>query len=175
MDHALVLAEASARGGYSGGAYIGAGDACRNHGRYAQAISYYRKVIALPMTYTQNKGKKQKNGILDRNQQRAQTAIDNIQTFETLDLSRIPDGTTTGTSLAYVGDLTVAVTVERGRMTSIRVTENRDKQYYSALTDTPLQLIKKQALRGVDATTGATITSQAIIDATARALARAKN
>jgi len=60
-------------------------------------------------------------------------------------------------------------------MTSIRVTENRDKQYYSALTDTPLQLIKKQALRGVDGTTGATITSQAIIDATARALARVKN
>ena len=175
LDHALVLAEASARGGYSGGAYIGAGDACRNHGRYAQAISYYRKVIALPMTYTQNKGKKQKNGILDRNQQRAQTAIDNIQIFETLDLSRIPDGTTTGTSLAYVGDLTVAVTVEGGRMTSIQVTENRDKQFYSALTDTPLQLIKKQALRGVDATTGATITSQAIIDATARALAREKN
>ena len=45
----------------------------------------------------------------------------------------------------------------------------------SALTDTPLQTLRRQALGGVDATTGATITSQAIIDATARALAREKN
>jgi len=171
LDKALELAEASASAGYPGGAYVSAGDACRRHGRFPQAIAFYRKVLALPSTYTQIDGKRQKNPILERNKQRAQTAIDNIKLFETLDLSRIPDGTYTGTSLAYVGDLSVAVTVKQGRMASVRVTENKDKQYYSALTDTPAQIIDKQGLKGVDATTGATITAQAIIDATAKALA----
>lgn len=171
LDRALALAEASAQAGYPGGAYASAGDACRRHKRYTEAIAYYRKAIALPMTYTQNNGKRQKNAILVRNQERAQTAVDNIKLFETLDVSRIPDGTYTGTSLAYAGDLTVAVTVKSGRMTAVRVTENKDKQYYAALTDTPKQIIAKQALQGIDATTGATITAQAIVDATAGALA----
>ncbi|TKJ34260.1 MAG: hypothetical protein CEE38_18310 [Planctomycetes bacterium B3_Pla] len=170
LDDALRLAETSARAGNPSGAYIGAGDACRKHSRYSQAIAYYRKVLAMPMTYTRINGKNQKNPILERNKQRAQTAIDNIKTFETLDLNRIPDGIYTGASLAYVADLAVAVTVQNGRITSVRITEHKDKQYFSALTDTPNQIIEKQGLRGVDATTSATITSEAIINATAKAL-----
>ncbi len=175
LDKALGLADASARNGNPGGAYIGAGDACRKHGGFSQAIAYYRKVLAQPTTYTRISGKDQKNPILERNKQRAQTAIDNIRTFETLDLSRIPDGTYTGTTPAYVGDLTVSVTVQSGRIKSVRVTKHKDKQYYTALTDTPNQIISKQRLKGIDATTGATITSQAIIDATAKALAIGAN
>ena len=175
LNKALELAEASAQAGNPGGAYIAAGDACRKHGRYSQAIDYYRQVIALRTTYTRIDGKDQKNPILQRNKQRAQTGIDNIRTFETLDLSRIPDGTYTGTSLAYVGDLTVAVTVANGHITSVRITKHKDKQHFSALTDTPDQIIKKQDLKGIDATTGATITSQAIIDASAKALASGRN
>ena len=171
LDDALRLAEASARAGYPSGAYTGAGDACRKHSRYPQAIAYYRKVLALPATYTKINGKSQENPIQKRNKQRAQTAIDNIKTFETLDLSRIPDGIYTGASLAYIADLTVAVTVQDGRITSVRITEHKDKQYFSALTDTPKQIIAKQGLKGVDATTSATITSEAIISAAAKALA----
>ena len=132
-------------------------------------------MLALPTTYARISGENQKNPILERNKQRAQTAIDTIKTFETLDLSRIPDGPYTGTSLAYVGDLTVTVTVKSGRITSVRVTKHKDKQYYTALTDTPNRIIEKQGLKGIDATTGATITSQAIIDATAKALASWEN
>jgi uncharacterized protein with FMN-binding domain len=171
LDEALRLAEASARAGYSSGAYIGAGDACRKHDRYSQAIAYYKKVLALPATYTKINGKSQKNPILERNKQRAQTAIDNIKTFETLDLSRIPDGVYTGASPAYIEDLAVAVTVKNGRIMSVRVTKHKDKQYFSALTDTPNQIVARQGLKGVDATTSATITSEAIISATAKALA----
>ena len=173
LDKSLELAEASARAGNPGGAYTGAGDACRKHERYSQAIGYYRKVLALPATHTRIAGKLQNNPILQRNKSRAQTAIDNIKVFETLDLNRIPAGTYTGTSLSYVGDLTVAVTVQNGRIESVRITRHKDKQYFSALTDTPNQIVKKQGPKGVDATTGATITSEAIIAATARALAKA--
>lgn len=175
LDLALELAEATSQGGNSGGAYIGAGDSCRKHGRYPEAISYYRKVLSLPTTVRRVNGKEQVNFILKRNKQHAQTAIDNIQIFETLDLSRIPDGTYTGTSLAYISDLAVAVTIANGRIMSVRITEHHDKQYFTALTDTPIQIIKTQGLKGVDATSGATVTSQAIIDATARALASAEN
>jgi uncharacterized protein with FMN-binding domain len=171
LEKALRLAETSAQAGNPSGAYVAAGDACRQHGRFATAIAYYRKVLPLPTTGRDGK----KNGILDRNRQSAQTAIGNIKTFETLDLSRIPDGTYSGTSLAYIADLTVAVTVKSGRMMSVRVTKHKDKQYYSALTDTPQQIIEKQGLKGVDATSGATITSQAIIDATAKALAKGED
>ena len=37
-------------------------------------------------------------------------------------------------------------------------------------TETPAQIVEKQVVRGVDAVTGATITSEAIINATAKAL-----
>ena len=171
LDQALALAEASAQAGYPSGAYGSAGDACRKHGRFDQAIAYYRKVIALPTVNTRISGQDQPDPILERNQQRAQSAIDSIRIFETLDLQRIPNGTYTGTSLAYIGDLTVALSIDGGRITSVRVTKHQDKQCYSALTDTTQQIMAKQGLKEVDATTGATITSQAIIDAAALALA----
>jgi len=165
LDSALRLAESSAKAGYRSGAYIGAGDACRKHGQFSQAVAYYRKVIAIP--------DRPKGAILKRNKQRAQASIDNIEMFETLDLNRIPDGTYSGTSLSYIGDLTVDVSVEANRITDVRVVKHKDKQYFSALTDTPSQIIKKQTLRGIDTTATATITSEAIIMATAKALAKA--
>jgi uncharacterized protein with FMN-binding domain len=63
--------------------------------------------------------------------------------------------------------------VRGGRLESVRVTDHKEKQFYSALTDTPRQLVDKQSIQGVDAVSGATITSEAIINATAKALANA--
>jgi uncharacterized protein with FMN-binding domain len=74
-------------------------------------------------------------------------------------------------SIAYAGSLHVEVTVKAGRIESIRVTRHEEKQFYSALTDTPAQIIRQQSVKGVDAVTGATMTSEAIINATAKALA----
>ncbi|HPY50061.1 MAG TPA: FMN-binding protein [Sedimentisphaerales bacterium] len=63
------------------------------------------------------------------------------------------------------------MTVKDGRIQSVRVTSHEEKQFYSALTDTPNQIIAKQGVKGVDAVTGATMTSEAILNATAKALA----
>lgn len=71
----------------------------------------------------------------------------------------------------YEGSVEVSVTVKAGRLESIEVTKHREKQFYSALTDTPARIIAKQSVQGVDATTNATITSEAIINAAAKALA----
>ncbi len=64
----------------------------------------------------------------------------------------------------------VEATVESGRVTKVEITQHREKQYYSALQDVPEQIIRKQDLKNVDATSRATITAVAIINATAKAL-----
>ena len=65
----------------------------------------------------------------------------------------------------------VEVVVRSKRIDSVRVTQHREKQFYSALTDTPYKIIEKQGVKGVDTTSSATITSEAIINAAAKALA----
>jgi uncharacterized protein with FMN-binding domain len=65
----------------------------------------------------------------------------------------------------------VAVTVKDHRIEAVRITQHKEKQFYAALTDTPAKIIAKQGVKGVDATSNATITSEAIINASAKALA----
>ncbi|MHC4400779.1 MAG: SHD1 domain-containing protein [Planctomycetota bacterium] len=162
---AIVDAAARARNGIPDLAYLYAGDACRIDGQYGKAIQYYQKVLDVRPTG------KQKNRV-ERNHQRARANIEGIRIFDTLDLSQVADGTYRAESPAYAGQLHVEVTVRGGRIESVRVTQHQEKQFYSALTDTPRQIIEKQGVKGVDAVTSATITSEAIINATAKALAQ---
>jgi uncharacterized protein with FMN-binding domain len=160
---ALQLAESAART-YPDMAYIHAGDACRVAGMSREAIAYYEKVLTVPAT-----GKTKER--VERYHQRARANIDGIRIFDMLDVRRVPDGTYQGVSPSYAGDLRVRVVIQGGRIVSVEVTDHKDKQFYSALTDTPRQIVEKQGIKGVDAVTGATITSEAIINAVARALA----
>jgi uncharacterized protein with FMN-binding domain len=163
---ALQIAEAGARSGSADIAYLYAGDACRVAGQLSKALQYYQKVLAQEAT-----GKAA--GHVNRSQNRARANIEAIKLFELSDLSRVPDGTYQASSLGYEAQVGVEVVVRDGRLQSVRVTQHREKQYYSALTDTPRKLVAKQGVKGVDATSGATITSEAIINATAKALATA--
>ncbi len=165
LQEGLRLSGVSAADGEPSGPLMGAGDACRWHDRFEQAKGYYQKVMSL------SAGKKK--GIRERNSGRAKAALQHMALFETLDLKRIPDGTYAGSSLAYTGQLAVAVTVREGKITSIRVTRHRERQYFTALKDTPRKILLKQGLKGIDATSGATLTSEAVIHATAKALAGA--
>lgn len=164
-DKSLQLAERLARAGWPDLAYLLAGDACRIAGRYRDAVEYYQKVLAVPAV-----GRGGKRILLS--QQRARANIEGIRVFDALDLSRVPDGTYRGSSPGYAGDVHVEVAVKGGRIESVQVTSYKEKQFYSALTDTPRQIVQKQGLKGVDAVTGATVTSEAIINAVAGALAR---
>ena len=164
-DKSLQLAERLARAGWPDLAYLLAGDACRIAGRYRDAVEYYQKVLAVPA-----RGRGGKRILLSH--QRARANIEGIRAFDALDLSRVPDGTYRGSSPGYAGDVHVEVAVKGGRIESVEVTAYKEKQFYSALTDTPRQIVQKQGLKGVDAVTGATVTSEAIINAVARALAR---
>lgn len=147
-----------------GYAELTAGDACRNVGRYTDAIKHYQAVINL----AQNA--KDPPGRLTQNQKRAVANIEAIRLFEQFDPQKVPDGKYTADSLGYEGPVEVTVSVQKGKITSVNVTRHREKQFYSAMTDTPAKIIQKQHVKGVDTTSNATITSEAIVNATAKAL-----
>jgi uncharacterized protein with FMN-binding domain len=166
IDRALQLAEQKARNGMPHIAYLAAGNACRQAGKYSDAQAYYGKTIAAKLPA-------KKNNDFSRAVEQARENIETMQLFEMLDLAQIPDGSFHGDSTAFNGPMRVEVRVTSSRIESVRVIQHREKQFYSALEQTPLQIVEKQTVQGIDAVTGATITSEAIITATARALASA--
>jgi uncharacterized protein with FMN-binding domain len=165
IDRALRLADANSRGSYADIAYIYAGDACRVAGQHEKALEYYAKLLSLPANGSSWRR-------IQVNQQRARDNAEGIRLFEMLDLARVPDGTYLASSEGFKGDVYVEVEVKSGRIESVRVARHQEKQFYSALTDVPRKIVAKQSVKGVDATSGATITSEAIINATARALSK---
>jgi uncharacterized protein with FMN-binding domain len=151
---------AKASGGQPDIAYLYAADGFRVAGRFPQALQYYQKVIDIPGA-----------GRIERNRKRAQASLEAIKLFELSDVSKVADGTYQDESLGYEGQVRVEVVVAGGKIESVRVVQHREKQYYSSINDTPPKIIAKQGVKGVDSTSSATITSEAIINATAKALA----
>lgn len=160
---ALRLAEANTRGQAADVAYVYAGDACRVAGEHRKALQYYQKLLEMPATG-------QAAERIKRNQQRARANVEAIKLFDMLDLRRVPDGLYRSSSPAYAGVLHVEVSVGGSRLESVKVTEHQEKQFYSALIDTTRKIVENQSVKGIDATSSATITSEAIINATAKAL-----
>ena len=146
-------------------AWLLAGDICRSTDHFERAIAYYQKVIDGPEARNED--------YMRRYVGRAQDSIESIKRFELLDISKLKDGVYRGDSLGYEAPIHIAATVQKGRITKLEVTQHREKQYYSAIRDVPEQIIRKQDLKEVDATSRATITAVAIINATAKALTSA--
>ena len=76
--------------------------------------------------------------------------------------------------MGYNGQVEVLVTVTKGLIASVTIDNHVEKQFYSSLEDTPANIVRLQNINGVDATTGATITSNAVILATGKALSAAR-
>jgi len=165
-DQAVSFAESYVKaGGQAQIGYLLAGDACRLAGDHRQAIAYYQKTLDAP-----GRGKK---GKIDQTRSRAQASMQAIQLFDRSDVKRVPDGVYRASSRGYEDPVQVEVSVANHTITSVRVIKHREKQFYSSLTDVPAKIIKKQSVQGVDSTSRATITGEAIINATAKALAEA--
>jgi uncharacterized protein with FMN-binding domain len=165
LDKALALAEVSGGYGEWGGTYRAAGDAYRKYRRYEEAIASYRQVLAVVSA-------KPDNLILKHNQDHARYAIDNIRLFETFDLSKVQDGAYSSGVTAYNGLLVVRVTVADHAITAVEIVEHHEKQPYSSLVDMPTRIMAAQDYRGIDATTGATVTADAIKNAVAETLSQ---
>lgn len=142
-------------------AFLAVADGYRSQGKTKEALVWYEKAVALTNLPT----------FKGRCKNRAEASLEAMKIAELADLSKVADGTYTADAIGYEGPVHVAVTVKEKRIAAVKVTEHKEKQFYSSLTDTPAQIIAKQGVKGVDATTHATITSVAIINATEKAIA----
>lgn len=165
-ERALQMAEANARGQYADIALIYAGDACRVAGKHREALAYYQRVLEVPQA-----GRGQ--GRIERNRRRASANIEGIRLYDLLDVSRVPDGTYRAASFGYEANVHVEVVVKSQRIESVKVIDHREKQYYASMTDIPRKIVQRQSVKGIDATSGATMTAEAILNATAKALSAA--
>lgn len=84
-------------------------------------------------------------------------------------LAKIADGAYAGSCFGYLGPNRVTVTVKDHRIADVSV-QSRDDRPMTSLQAIPKAIVSKQGIRGVDAVTGATITSQAIMAAAGAAL-----
>ncbi len=164
VDGALAVAKAYSNSGLSNQALLLAGDALRRNGRVDEALEYYQQV--LDADDYRNAAYK------DRLQARARDTMQMISLYDKADVTKVADGTYSSDSIGYNGKLSLQVKVVGGRITSVDVTAHKEKQFYAAMTDTPANIIKAQSIQDIDATSGATITSQAIVNAAAKALAK---
>ncbi len=165
VDQAIAIAERLLVDDLDDHTLLYAGDACRIAGRLPEAIAYYERVLKLPQD--------DKNKRRMRNRVRAQENIDAIKLFELADINKVPDGTYSAQSLGYEGQVGVEVSVRSHKLIDVRVVKHNEKQFYSSIVDTPRRIIAKQSVKGIDSTSNATITSEAIINATAKALGTA--
>lgn len=161
----LVLRQAvqRAKQGRADEGYLLAGSACRFAGDYDGAVEYYGKVLAV------SKGSRR----LVRNKQRAQACAEGAKALQRLDLGRVPDGAYRGSSRGFKSEVQVEVTVKDKRIESVKVIRENESPWFRdrAMRDVPPLIVARQGAKGVDAVTGATMTSDAILNATAKALA----
>jgi len=156
LDKALAVAEKS--GG--AGSFTAAGDACLKHGEYEQAKTYFQKTLAISGS----------NGVLTRNKERSQLSLDHLEFIKTFELSKIKNGVYRGSVYSYNAPITAKVTVKYGKIENVEIENLKDKQYYASVIDMSAKIIKKQSVKNIHATTGATVTSEAIIHAATKAL-----
>jgi uncharacterized protein with FMN-binding domain len=161
---AATLAKAQLKGRYPDAALLAIGDACRYNGRDADAVRMYEKAIALP------KGGRD----LARNKQRAKRHLTSLKAVQNLKLTDVPDGTYTGSSKGFRAPVNVKVTVKDGRIESVKIVQHKEDWAARSLTDIPEQIVQKQNVRSIDMLTGATYTSEAILNAVCNALGTAK-
>ena len=165
-DHAVSLAaKAITQGLEASEVYLLAGDALRAAERYDDAVGYYQQTLTLD---TSGPNRDQ----IDRNKRRAQGTIELIQLFDKLSFKEVRDGDYEDKSYGYAGNVYLKTSVNEGRLDEIKITSLSDKQYYHAVDATIKKIIKQQSVKGIDAISGATVTSEAVIRATAKAMAQ---
>ena len=159
---ALKLAAGIVKSGNKGRGYLAAGDACRSAGDFQKAQEFYQKAIV--------EAKRTKSDRV-----RAQAGLAAAKALDGLDLAAIKDGSYKGTADGgYLGKITVNITIKAGKLTAVKVTDSRENRDYDSQTIVPGDIVARQSIRGVDAVTGATLTSVTIMNAVGNALAQAR-
>lgn len=126
------------------------------------AILYYNQILEL------------NTALAAANTQIKQLSATQKTTDQPEDLGKYKDGTYQGTATGYGGPVTVQVSIQNGRISEIDITSapNEDAAYYN-MALTILDRIVEQQDSDVDVVTGATYTSNGIIDGAKDALSQA--
>ena len=139
-----------------------AGDICRAGGRFKEATAYYEKAATPAGQFNQE--------MITR---KAKANAETLKVYEMLDLSKIADGTYTAEGQGYCSLVKVSIEVKAAKISNINIVQHHEKQYYGSLVEMPRRIIEKQGLKGVDTFSSATMTSEGIITASAKALSGA--
>ena len=144
------------------------GDLYAKRGDAVKAREHYAEAIRLYPTSDQPWGRH----LLPRRAAKVQTKLD-LLAMQSLQAAQLKDGTYTGRSLGYADDkeLEVTVTVAGGRIADVKV-RHEEKIDLNAAELIPQRIVARQSLQ-VDAVTGATVTSQAVVDGAFQALKQA--
>lgn len=84
----------------------------------------------------------------------------------------LKNGIFTGTCRGFITELDASVRLAGGRIVSVKITRQKEDRPWSALDVIPERIVRRQSLK-VDAVTGATISSCAVITAVENALRKA--
>jgi flavin reductase (DIM6/NTAB) family NADH-FMN oxidoreductase RutF/uncharacterized protein with FMN-binding domain len=84
------------------------------------------------------------------------------------------DGSYKGKSQGHVGEVVVEIAVEKGQITQVQVVEHMEYEHKDAIAKMPGRILSAKGIQGVDAVTGATETSNAILKAAESALMKAR-
>ena len=141
------------------------GDLYAKTGDLAKAREHYAEAIRLYPTSDQPYGRH----LLPRQAAKVKTKLD-LLTMQSLATTRLRDGTYIGRALGYSDkkDLEIVVTIRAGKIANVTV-KHEEKIDLNATTIIPQRIVGKQSLQ-VDGVTGATVTSQAIVDGAFQAL-----
>lgn len=144
------------------------GDTYAKMGNIAKAKEHYAAAIRLYPTSDQPYGRH----LLPRHAAKVQSKLD-LLTMKGLKDAKLRDGNYTAKALGYADgkDLDVVVTITGGKIANIKV-KHEEKIDLGAAEIIPARIVAEQSLR-VDAVTGATVTSQGVIDGVYRALKQA--
>ena len=131
-----------------------------------KAKEHYRKAIRLYPKSRQPYGRH----LLLRKAAKVQAKLDMLA-LEAIKPGRLRDGTYTGRSLGYVGDVIVTVVVRDRRIARVQV-KHKENIPLGSTEIIPKRIVEQHSLN-VDAVTGATCTSDAIRDGAFQALKKA--
>ena len=144
----------------------GLGDLYVAWGDKDKARKYYGEAIRLYPTARPPYG----GHLLPRRAKKVQSKLE-LLSFRSLADARLKDGRYQDKALGYSGDINLTVTVTRGRVAKVDV-RHQEKIDQNACVLIPKAIVAEQSL-DVDGITGATVTKDAIVGGTYRALKQA--